>query len=111
MIYLLDSVMLIDHFNGIEKLPRNGAMSGVCPLRGVYRLLDSRLRGNDGANGLFGLMLHTQNLIYAVRCQHTQQASIQGFLVCSIKLEHKISVIPIRKFHPNKFLNRFSDAA
>ena len=31
----------------IEKYPRSGATNGFCPLRGMYVLLDSRLRGND----------------------------------------------------------------
>jgi hypothetical protein len=30
-----------------EKYPRSGSTSSFCPLRGVFILLDSRLRGND----------------------------------------------------------------
>jgi len=36
----------------IAKYPRSGTTMGFCPLRGMYVLLDSRLRGND----VFGLM-------------------------------------------------------
>jgi hypothetical protein len=39
----------------IKKFPRSASIPGVCPLRGVFISLDSRLRGNDGANGLSGL--------------------------------------------------------
>ena len=31
----------------IEEFPRSGAISRFCPLRGMFVLLDSRLRGND----------------------------------------------------------------
>jgi hypothetical protein len=36
----------------IEKSPHSGSIPRLCPLRGLFFLLDSRLRGNDGANGL-----------------------------------------------------------
>jgi hypothetical protein len=35
----------------IEKHLRSRKTSGFCPLRGLFFLLDFRLRGNDGANG------------------------------------------------------------
>ena len=49
------------HFRGqavaviqlFEKSPRRGQIPRLCPLRGLFLLLDSRLRGNDGVNGLF----------------------------------------------------------
>ena len=31
----------------IEEYPCSGTINGFCPLRGMYVLLDSRLRGND----------------------------------------------------------------
>ena len=37
----------------IEKSSRSEPATWFCPLRGVLFLLDSRLRGNDGANELF----------------------------------------------------------
>jgi len=41
----------------IEKSARSGSISSFCPLRGTFLLLDSRLRGNDEANGLAGMKL------------------------------------------------------
>jgi hypothetical protein len=38
----------------IEKRLRSRSTLVLCPLRGLIFLLDSRLRGNDGSDGLFG---------------------------------------------------------
>jgi len=46
----------------IKKFPRSGTASRFCPLRGVFVSLDSRLRGNDGANGLSGFNDETHRL-------------------------------------------------
>jgi hypothetical protein len=43
----------------IEKCLRSRSTLVPCPLRGLFFLLDSRLRGNDGSNGKSGLN-HTQ---------------------------------------------------
>jgi hypothetical protein len=40
----------------VEKSPRSGTISKRCPLRGLFILLDSRLRGNDGSNEFCGLI-------------------------------------------------------
>ncbi|MDD5059319.1 MAG: hypothetical protein PHQ60_15790 [Sideroxydans sp.] len=32
----------------IEYFPRSGTTPSSCPLRGMFSLLDSRVRGNDG---------------------------------------------------------------
>jgi hypothetical protein len=39
----------------IEKLLQSRSTYRLCPLRGLFFLLDSRLRGNDGSNGKSGL--------------------------------------------------------
>jgi hypothetical protein len=38
----------------IENSSRSESTTWFCPLRGVFFLLDSRLRGNDDANGYLG---------------------------------------------------------
>ena len=51
----LDRELVIPAQEGIQlikKFPRSGAISRFCPLRGIFVLLDSRLRGNDGADEL-----------------------------------------------------------
>ena len=39
----------------IEEIPRSVATPRFCPLREVFVLLDSRLRGNDGGDKLSGV--------------------------------------------------------
>jgi hypothetical protein len=39
----------------IEKHLQSSSTFRLCPLRGLFLLLDSRLRGNDGYNGKSGL--------------------------------------------------------
>jgi hypothetical protein len=40
----------------IKYSPLSGTKPSVCPLRGMFYLLDSRFRENDGSNGFFGMM-------------------------------------------------------
>jgi NodT family efflux transporter outer membrane factor (OMF) lipoprotein len=71
----------------IKKSLRSKAISRCCSLRGMFFLLDSRLRGNDGFNGEYGML--------SKRCLVVAVAGALSLGACSFAPTYKAPVVNI----------------
>ena len=101
---ILPNLQKIPRSRAISRFGRSSKLAAIgigsfCPLREVYILLDSRLRGNDKANGSFELKTTSQVIPARQRhellfCGHAREMACLRLLPGRFALTHRYRVLP-----------------